>query len=487
MRKDSEIEEMAKGTLGRLLFKYSWPALLAMSLNALYAVIDRAFIGHGCGVDAMAGVQLAMPVMMLLVSFGPLIGVGHSAVLSIKLGEGDKTTCEKLVGQTVALKIALYAVLIPLIYLNLDRVLAWCGADQVTAEAYEAARTYLQIILASHIFSHLAFGLSALQRAEGGAIRSMLCMVVGFGVNIVLDPLLIFGTPSFSILNFSFSIPSLGVAGAAWATNIAMALSCLWAFGYYWRGKTAVRLRLRRVWIYPRLFVRAMSIGLAPFLQQLMSAVIVASLQLAFTKWIPDEAARTAEIASLGVFSAALILIIMPVLGCQQGLQPILGYNWGARNFRRVLGALKLGLLVTTALTVLAFVVQAVPPFPTLIARLFVSADQSDVIALAAHDLIVSNCMIWCISLNILATTYYQSIGHPWMAVFLSFMRQGLIMLPIIWFMPRFLEDKAFAIWLCMPVSDVLCCLATIPPFLKNVRFLATVRERKLTCTHKID
>ena len=330
MRKDSEIEEMAKGTLGRLLFKYSWPALLAMSLNALYAVIDRAFIGHGCGVDAMAGVQLAMPVMMLLVSFGPLIGVGHSAVLSIKLGEGDKTTCEKLVGQTVALKIALYAVLIPLIYLNLDRVLAWCGADQVTAEAYEAARTYLQIILASHIFSHLAFGLSALQRAEGGAIRSMLCMVVGFGVNIVLDPLLIFGTPSFSILNFSFSIPSLGVAGAAWATNIAMALSCLWAFGYYWRGKTAVRLRLRRVWIYPRLFVRAMSIGLAPFLQQLMSAVIVASLQLAFTKWIPDEAARTAEIASLGVFSAALILIIMPVLGCQQGLQPILGYNWGA-------------------------------------------------------------------------------------------------------------------------------------------------------------
>ena len=233
--------------------------------------------------------------------------------------------------------------------------------------------------------------------------------------------------------------------------------------------------------------VRSLLIGIAPFLQQLMSAVIIASLQLAFTRWMSDEASRTAEIASLNVFNGALLLFMMPVLGCQQGLQPILGYNWGARNFRRVLGALKLGLLVTTALTVLAFVVQAVPPFPTLIARLFVSADQPDVIALAAHDLIVSNCMIWCISLNILATTYYQSIGHPWMAVFLSFMRQGLIMLPIIWFMPRFLEDKAFAIWLCMPVSDVLCCLATIPPFLKNVRFLATVRERKLTCTHKID
>src|SRR5574344_1077032 len=128
MRKDSEIEEMAKGTLGRLLFKYSWPALLAMSLNALYAVIDRAFIGHGCGVDAMAGVQLAMPAMMLLTAFGPLIGVGHAALLSIKLGEGDRVTSEKLVGQTVALKLALYAVLIPLLYWKLDTVLGWCGA-----------------------------------------------------------------------------------------------------------------------------------------------------------------------------------------------------------------------------------------------------------------------------------------------------------------------------------------------------------------------
>ena len=479
MRKDSEIEEMAKGTLGRLLFKYSWPALLAMSLNALYAVIDRAFIGHGCGVDAMAGVQLAMPVMMLLVSFGPLIGVGHSAVLSIKLGEGDKTTCEKLVGQTVALKIALYAVLIPLIYLNLDRVLAWCGADQVTAEAYEAARTYLQIILASHIFSHLAFGLSALQRAEGGAIRSMLCMVVGFGVNIVLDPLLIFGTPSFSILNFSFSIPSLGVAGAAWATNIAMALSCLWAFGYYWRGKTAVRLRLRRVWIYPRLFVRAISIGLAPFLQQLMSAVIVASLQLAFTKWIPDEAARTAEIASLGVFSAALILIIMPVLGCQQGLQPILGYNWGARRYRRVLDAFKLGFWTTSVLTFVAFVIQVVPPFPTWIARLFVDSQESALIALSAHDLQLSHCMIWCISINITATTYFQAIGRPWMAVALSMLRQGVVMLPIIWFLPHFLDDKPFAIWLCMPVSDVICNVVTILPVMLHLRFLSRVRSRE--------
>jgi len=465
----SEVKELASGKIGRLLFRYSWPALVAMTLNALYAVVDRAFIGHGCGVDAMAGIQLAMPAMMLLTAFGPLIGVGHAAVLSIKLGEGDRVACEKLVGETVALKVLLYAVLIPLLYVFLDRVLSLCGADEVTPGAAAAAKSYLQIVLFSHLFSHLAFGLSALHRAEGGAVRSMMCMVVGFGANLVLDPMLIFGF-------------GLGVVGAAWATNVSMLLSCLWAFSYYLRGTSVVRLRPRRVWIYPSLFRRTFAIGLAPFLQHFMSAVIVASLQVAFAKWMPDEASRTAEMASLGVFNGALILVIMPVLGCQQGLQPIFGYNWGARNFRRVLEALKKGFLVTTALTVFAFVVQVVPPFPTLVARLFVSGDSPGVVRLAAGDLRLANCMIWTISVNVVATTYFQSIGKPAVAIALSLLRQGVVLLPIVWFLPHFLDDKALAIWLSMPVSDVLCQLATVPPLLLHMRFLAKVRDRQGLC-----
>ena len=457
---------MASGKIGRLLVKYSWPALVAMTLNALYAVVDRAFIGHGCGVDAMAGLQLAMPVVMFLGSFGPLIGVGHAAVLSIKLGEGDRVACEKLVGQTVALKLLLYVFLIPLLYIFIDPLLALCGASKVTPGAAAAAKSYLQIVLFSHVFSHLAFGLSALQRAEGGAIRSMMCMVVGFGTNLVLDPLFIFGF-------------GLGVAGAAWATNVAMLLSCLYAFSRYWSGKSVVRLRLRRIWLYPPLLGRALAIGLAPFLQQLMGAVIVASLQIAFSKWMPDEAARTDEIASLGVFSGALLLVFMPILGCQQGLQPIFGYNWGARNYRRVLETLKTGFVVTTVLTVVACVVQSVPPFPTWIARIFVDADKPALVALCAHDLSLANCMIWMISINVVATTFFQSIGRPRIAIFLSLLRQGVVLLPIIWFLPRFLDDKAFAIWLSMPISDVLCQLATLVPLLLHARFLARVRERR--------
>ena len=461
----ANLDELAKGNLGRLLLKYSWPALVAMTLNALYAVVDRVFIGQGCGVDAMAGLQLAMPVMMFLTAFGPLVGVGHAALLSIRLGANDRVACEKILGETIALKLLIFSILIPTIYLSLDTVLAWCGADKVTPGAYAAAKTYLKIVLASHIFSHLAFGLSALQRAEGGAIRSMVCMVVGFGANLVLDPILIFGC-------------GMGVAGAAWATNLAMLASAVWAFGYYWRGKSVVRLRLRRIGVYPKLLGRTLAIGLAPFLQQLMSSVIIASLQYSFAKWMPDAASRTAEIASLGVFSGALILVFMPILGCQQGLQPIFGYNWGARNFRRVLGALKVGFVVTTLLTVFAWVVQVVPPFPTWIARMFVSGENPEIIALAAHDLALANCMIWCISINVLATTYFQSIGKPAVAIILSLLRQGFVMLPIVWLLPHVLDDKAFAIWLSTPVSDVLCNLATIPPLLLHARFLARVRAR---------
>ena len=475
---DRNLDELATGKVGGLLMKYSWPALVAMSLNALYAVVDRVFIGQGCGVDAMAGIQLAMPVMMLFGAFGVFIGAGHAAVLSIKLGENDFIACEKLVGQLVAFKLAFFCVLPPLVFFNLDTVLGWCGADKVTPGAYAAAKEYLRLVIFSHLFSHLAFGLSALQRAEGGAVRSMLCMVVGFGANLVLDPLLIFGF-RLSLFGFRLSLAPQGVAGAAWATNIAMFLSCAWALGYYLRRRTVVFLRWRRIAFYPELLLKPAAIGLAPFLQQLMSSLIVAALAFAFAKWMPDEASRTDQIASLGVFSSALILVFMPMLGAQQGLQPILGYNWGARNFRRVLGTLKTGFWVTTGLCFFAWLVQVVPPFPRWIAMMFVSSDNPRLIELCAHDLALSNCMIWCISINVVATTYFQSIGKPAVSIALSMLRQGVVLLPIILILPHFLDDKPFAIWLSMPVSDVLCNLATIPPLLIHARFLSRVRERR--------
>ena len=466
-RSSSNLADLASGGLRRLLFRYSWPALVAMSLNALYAVVDRLYIGQGCGEAAMAGLQLAMPVMMLLGAFGVFIGAGHATLLSIKLGEGDSGACEKVVGQLVALKLLFFFVLPPLIFFNLDAVLGWCGGSGVSDEAFAAGKSYLRTVLFSNIFAHLAFGLSALQRAEGGAIRSMLAMVVGFGANILLDPIFIFGF-------------GMGVTGAAWATNLAMLFSFLWAAKYYLLGQTAVAFHVRRIGLYREFVWRTLALGFAPFFQTLLGALIGMALAAAFARWAATPDAATQQIASLGVYNAMMILTVMPIMGTQQGLQPIFGYNWGARNFRRVRDTLKLGFWVTTALCVTAFVLQVVPPFPRLFARLFVSADNPSLIGLAAHDLAVANCMIWTISVNVVATTYFQSIGHPRAAIVLSTLRQGVVLLPCIWLLPRVLPcDSALAIWLAMPVSDVLCQLATVPPLLLHLRFLSRIRSRR--------
>ena len=293
----------------------------------------------------------------------------------------------------------------------------------------------------------------------------MMSLVVGFGTNLILDPIFIFGF-------------GMGIDGAAWATVIAMAASFGWALRYYLKRRTVVLLRWWRIGFYRDLVWRTSAIGFAPFLQNLLGALINVSLAAAFAKWAADEASATTQIASLGVFQSVMILTLMPVMGAQQGLQPIFGYNWGARNFRRVKETLKLGFWVTTALCVLACAVQVVPPFPRWLAGWFVASDNPTLLGIAAHDLTVSNCMIWCIAINVVATTYFQSIGHPLTAVVLSTLRQGVILIPCIWILPHFMADHTLAIWLALPISDILCQLATIPPFLIHTRFLSRVRSR---------
>ena len=461
------VEELASASIGRLLFKYSWPALIAMSLNALYSVVDRFYIGHGCGEAAMAGLTLCFPIMLLLGAFGVFVGAGHSAVLSIKLGEGDRVACEKLLGQLVAFKLAFFFTIPPLIFFNLDTVLGWCGGHGVSPEALGAAEDYLKIVLFSHLFSHLAFGFSAMMRSEGSAVNSMTAMIVGFGTNLILDPIFIFGM-------------GMGIRGAAWATVIAMFASFAYAFRHFVSGRSVVRFRLRRIGFYPGMLAKPCGIGFAPFLQQFFGAFINVVLPAAFAKWAPDKAAATTQIASLGVFQSVMILTILPIFGTQQGVQPIIGYNWGARNFRRVREALLLGFWVTTALCIIACVVQVVPPLPTYLAKMFVDeAENPLLLKIAAKDLQLSNCMLWCISINVIATTYFQSIGHPRTAIVLSTMRQGLFLLPIAWFLPFFIEDHTFGVWLALPVSDVLCQLTTLLPLFLQLRFLSRVKSRE--------
>ncbi len=469
MADDPRLKDLAEAPLGRLLAHFSWPALVSMTLNALYSIVDRVYIGQGCGQDAMAGLTLAFPILMAFGAFGVFVGAGHAALISLKLGAGDKNACEKILGELVAFKLAFFFILPPLVFIFLDPILRATGGSGLTPGALEQAKLYLRLVLVSNIFSHLAFGLSAAMRSEGAVLSCMMCMVVGFGTNLVLDPILIFGF-NFTLFGHAFKLVPLGVAGAAWATNVAMFLSCLWALWYYRPGHSIVRLRFRCIRFYSAFAGRAAGIGLSPALQQLMGCLITVSMQMAFAKWAGGRAAATAQVASLGIFQMVMMIFFMPVLGIQQGLAPILGFNWGARSYARVHRALILGFWITTGLVTLAAVSQIVAP--RAIARIFTDGKDVAFLNLAAGDLRLANCMLWCIGLNVVATTYFQSIGHPWTATILSLMRQFLCLLPCIWILPYFFDDPMFAIWVSMPISDVLACFFTIPPAVSHLRFL---------------
>jgi Na+-driven multidrug efflux pump len=258
----------------------------------------------------------------------------------------------------LALKTIFFFLLLPPILIFLEPILRLAGGAEVTREALTLTKQYLYITLSAHIFSNLAFGLSAMMRSEGSARDSMLCMLIGFGLNLVLDPLFIFSKPiNFQMfgenLSFTFGF-GMGVEGAAWATAFSMVVSFIWVLWRYMSGKTVVKLRIRRIALYRDYLFRSLTIGLAPFLQHLMGSVVNFSLQMSLARCARNVSEATLNIAALGVFQATLLFFIMPVFGLQQGVSPIMGYNWGARNYARVRQSLMLGLFYTTIVVTFA-------------------------------------------------------------------------------------------------------------------------------------
>ncbi len=455
---DARLRELGGGRILPLLWKFAGPAPVTMTRNTLYNVIDRVYIGHGCGSDAIAGLTLTFPVMMVMGAFGPLVGVGSGTVISISLGEKNPERAERALGQCVAMKLLRGATVAPALFVCLGPILRAMAGDGVTPEALAAARLYLRINVLFHFLAHLAFGLSACMRAEGSPVSAMRCMTIGAVANLLLDPLFIFG--------FGW-----GVAGAAWATNIAMGLAAFAALRHYSSGRSVVALRLRNVRIYRDLAPRVLAIGLSPFLMQFAGSTINFSLNHAFSRWSATPEQGTVQIAAFGIFMTVSFLFFIPAMGIQQGFAPIIGYNWGARHFDRVRRCLDTAVLLTTCAVAVSCFVQLLLARP--LAWGF-AHDEPDVVRAGAFALRIGNCMVWCIGLNIASTTYFQAVGRPRTAILLSLLRQVIVLLPCVWLLPRVLPlDPVLATWLALPLSDVIAFLATIPPVLRERRALA--------------
>ena len=440
IRPPDAADELGIAPVGKMLWKLTLPAIIASTVQAIYNLVDRLYIGRSIGTDAMAGLSLTFPYMMVLAAFGVLVGAGSAAVLSIRLGQNRRDEAEKILGQLVALKL-LFFFTVPIgAYLTLDKTLALFGA---TPQAIPWAHAYLSIILVGNVFSHLAFGMSSLMRAEGNANRAMTAMLIGAGTNIVLDPILIYG---ISWLH----IPALGLRGAAWATNAAMACSASFAFWHFRSPQAIVKLRLRRIRIYPKLLGPVFAIGLSPCVHHFVMSTIQIIYNRSFGHWASSDAEATLYIAAAGIIGSALMFGMQPAFGLMQGVQPLIGYNYGARKPRRMLRAFRLAMGWSTLACTLCAVVAWV--FTRPIASLF--TQDPDLHRTLVWGLRVLSAGFPTIGGPFISGTYFQSVGRARMSLLLSSMRQVLMLLPLILLMPYFFGVRG--IWYAAPVSDVL-------------------------------
>ena len=454
---------MGTEPIGKLLFKFATPAILSATINCTYNVVDRLYIGRGIGPDAQAGLALTFPIMIILLAFGVLVGVGSSSVVSILLGEKKQKMAEKVLGQAFAMFCIFIFTFQALGLVFLDEILVWFGG---TERAIPYAHTYLSIILWGNIFQHISFGLGNIIRAEGNANKCMLVIFLGAGLNIILDPIFI----------FTFN---LGIAGAAYATVLSMIASSTWVMLHFCLGHGVLRLRLRNIRIFKgELLWRVLSIGIAPCLMQIVHSSVVIVYNHSFKHFAADDAQATLAIGAFGIVNSVLMFMIMPAFGIMQGSQPIIGYNHGAKNFRRVRRTLR------TATTMSAAICFGMTLIMFICARYFALCFSKDetLINMSSYALRVSGCGFTFIAIGMLTTNYYQSVGRAGLSIFLSLTRQIIILIPAIIVLPRLFGFNG--IWWSGPLSDFLSAVTASFFYVhecKKLRQLASIYKSEVS------
>ena len=420
--------------VGKLLWKFSVPAIIGMLVNALYNVVDSIFVGNGVGAIGLTAVTIAFPIMLVMMAFGMLIGVGASTLVSIRLGENNKTEAEHILGNALSLIIVVALLMSAFGLLFLDPILAALGAEPAVLPH---ARVFTRIIFAGSVFMYIGFGLNNVIRAEGSPRLAMVTMLISAILNTVLNPLFIFGL-------------QMGIGGSALATVISQAVSAVWVLGYFFGRKSVLKIRLK--YLRPDLGIarKIAVIGMSPFFMQLAASIVTLIYNFGLIRYGGDLA-----VAAMGIVNRVTMLLLMPVFGISQGAQPIIGYNYGARQYRRVLQALKKAIFAASGISLLGFVF--VQTFDYQIVRLFNS--NPELIALGGQGLRIMLIFLPVIGFQMTAAQYFQAIGKAKYALLFTLSRQVLILIPMILILPKFFGLTG--IWLAGPTADLVSALLT--------------------------
>lgn len=424
--------------ISSLLVRYAIPSIIAMTSSSLYNIVDSIFIGHGVNPLAISSLALTMPLMNVASAFGAMIGIGASAIISIRLGQGNRRSAERVLGNVLLLNLLIGTLFTVLSLAFLDPILYFFGASENTI-GY--AREFMQIILAGTIITHMYLGLNEVLRASGYPKKAMMIMLTAVALNCILNPLFIFG--------FGW-----GIRGSAMATVLAQVTALMISLSHFSSSKSFIHFKRSIFHLRARIVGDILSIGLAPFMLHVCASIVV----IFVNKSLRDNGGDVA-IGAYGIINRVALLFVMIVAGLNQGMQPIVGYNYGAKQYDRVLRTLKLTILAAICVTTTGFLVGQF--FPRQVAMLFVDAADGDAASLmittAEQGLRIVLLLFPIVGFQIVTSNFFQYIGKPRKAIFLSMTRQMLFLVPLLIFLPS--HYGTLGVWISMPIADATASL----------------------------
>jgi len=452
------IAELETANIGRLMLKYFIPAFIGVFVNALYNIVDRIFIGQGVGAEALSGISVIFPIMLIMMGFGMLIGIGTGVLVSINLGKKDIEMAEKTMGTGLALMVSVSVIVMLVTYILKEPILHSFGS---TPETFQFANDYLNIILAGTPFMVIGFSLNNVIRSEGNARIAMISMILSSVTNVVLDYIFIFWL-------------NMGVKGAAYATIISMFILMIWVLAHFRGKRSVVKLRNKNIGIDWKILTEIVAIGMAPFAMQIAGSFVQGLLNKKLIVFGGDLAA-----GAMGIINSVVTIFIMAIVAINMASQPIIGFNYGAKSIARVKETLHIALIAATVIAVGAFVI--IESMPGMIVKLFNNDSQ------VLYDISVNGIRLVILGLpivgfQVVASNFFQSVGKAKLAMFATLFRQVIMLIPLIFIFPGFWGING--IWLAFPVADSMSAIVVSIMLIREWNRLTFLENQQLDKTN---
>lgn len=453
-----QIHQLKDQKISTLIWRFSLPAMVGMIINALYNIVDRIYIGNApaLGANGLAALTIAFPIMLIVLAVGVLFGIGGATLFSIRLGQNKVNDAKEALGTSFFLIIVVGLLISGIGLLFLEDILLIFGASELILPY---AKDYMGIIFYGTTFQMIALAMNNFIRADGRPKMAMMTMLIGAGINIILDPIFIFGL-------------DMGIAGAAYATIIAQTVSALWVASYFVQGKSNIQFKARDIKPHPAIILTIITLGLPGFSLQLAASVLNAFINRTLYLYGGDIA-----VSGMGIINSIQTFMILPIIGLNQGIQPIISYNFGAKQFDRVRETVKLAITYATIIVTVGYVMTRF--VPGVLVGIFNREEALmtfGIMAIRSWFLLLP-----LVGFQIIASNFFQAIGRAKTAMFLTLTRQVIILLPAVLIFPQYfgLQGLLYA----APFADVISSILTGIFFILATKHLDTYVLKERTST----